>query len=115
MRILSRFRAAGHNLFQRNEVERALDEELRAYVELLIAEKRAHGMTPEEARRAALIDAGGVEQTKEEVRDVRAGARLDALRADLRHTMRGLRRAPGFTLAVVCTLAIGIGLNSSLF
>lgn len=115
MRILSRLRAAGRNLFRRDEVERALDDELRAYVELLIAEKRARGMTPEEARRAALIDAGGVEQTKEEVRDVRAGARLDALRADLRHTMRGLRRAPGFTLAVVCTLAIGIGLNSSLF
>jgi predicted permease len=115
MRFVSRARAAVRNLLQRDAVERELDDELRGYVELLAMEKIRHGMAPDAARRAALVEAGGVEQTKEEVRDSRAGAWFDALVRDVGHTFRGLRRAPGFTLAVVCTLAIGIGLNSALF
>ncbi len=115
MRVVSRLGAAFRNLFRRDDVERALDDELRAYVDLLTAEKINDGMAADAARRAALIEAGGVEQAKEEVRDARTGARIDALRRDVLHTVRGLRRSPGFTLAVICTLAVGIGLNSALF
>jgi len=113
--MFSYVRATARNLVRRGKVERDLDDELRGYVELLTAEKVGEGMTPDAARRAALVESGGVEQTKEEVRDARAGARLEALRRDVRHTVRGLGRSPGFALAVVCTLAIGIGLNSALF
>ena len=115
MTFVSRLRAAARNLFRREHVERELDDELRAYVDLLTAENVRRGLPRDAARRAALVDAGGVEQTKEEVRDARTGAWLDALARDVRHTVRGLRRSPGFTLAVVCTLAIGIGLNSAIF
>jgi predicted permease len=113
--LLSRFAAAWRNLFRRARVERELDDEVRAYVDLIAAENIARGMPPDAARRAALVEAGGVEQTKEEVRDTRAGAWLDAVGRDVRHTLRGLARAPGFTVAVVATLAIGIGFNSALF
>src|SRR5215467_11145027 len=115
MNFLPRLVALWRNLFHRARVERDLDDELRAYVDLVARENVARGMPPEAARRAALAAAGGVEQTKEEVRDARAGAWLDALARDVRHTLRGLARAPGFTIAVVATLAIGIGLNSAIF
>src|SRR5262249_45827445 len=115
VRSISRLHAAVWNLFRRSAVERQLSEELETYVELLTAEKVAQGMRPDDARRAALVDAGGVEQTKEAVRDARAGAWLEAWSRDVRHTLRDLARAPGFTIAVVSTLAIGIGLNSAVF
>jgi predicted permease len=114
-RTINRFRAAAHNLFRRRDVEDTLDEELRAYVDLLTAEKVRAGMTDTDARRAALIECGGMEHVKEQVRDVWAGARIEAWHRDVVHTLRGLRRTPGFTIAVLATLAIGIGLNSALF
>src|SRR5262249_23676633 len=115
VRLISRLHAAVWNLFRRSAVERQLAEELDTYVELLTAEKVGQGMRPDEARRAALVEAGGVEQTKEAVRDARAGAWLEASWRDVRHTLRDLARAPGFTITVVSTLAIGIGFNSALF
>ena len=115
MRIISRTRAAFDNLFRRDRVERDLDDELRAYIELLTEEKIRLGHAPAAARRAALVEAGGVGQVKEEVRDVRTGARVSALMRDLTHALRGLRRTPGFAVAVVATLAIGIGLNAAVF
>lgn len=115
MRALARMRAFARNLFRRADAERALDAELAAFVDMLVDEKTRAGVDPIEARRLARIEAGGIEQTKEEVRDVRTGARLDAFRRDVSHALRGLRRAPGFTIAVVATLAIGVGLNSAIF
>ena len=115
MRLVARIRAAARNLVRRDDVERALDDELRAYVDLLAAEKMRAGVAPVDAMRAALIEAGGIEQTKEAVRDVRTGAHLDALRRDVGHALRGLRRSPGLTAAALVTLAVGIGINSALF
>jgi predicted permease len=114
-RTISELRAAMRNLFRRGRIEQTLDDELHAYVELLAAEKVREGMPRADARRAALIESGGVEQVKEDVRDARAGAWLESLARDVEHTLRGLRRTPGFTVAVVATLAIGIGLNSAIF
>lgn len=93
MAILSRFRSAARNLLRRGRVERELDDELRGYVDLLADEKIRSGVAPDAARRAALIKAGGIEQVKEDVRDARGGARLEAFGRDLRHALRGLRRS----------------------
>jgi predicted permease len=103
------------NLFSRRAVERDLDQEVRSYVDLLTEEKIRLGMSPDEARRAARLEAGGVEQIKDEVRDERKGSLLDSGWQDFRYGVRLLRRAPGFTALAVVTIGLGIGANSAIF
>ena len=103
------------NLFARNAVENDLDAEVRAYVDLLTEEKIRHGMSPDEARRTARLEAGGVEQIKDEVRDVRKGSLLDSGWQDFKYGVRLLRRSPGFTTLAVLTIGLGIGANSAIF
>ena len=108
------FRALA-NLLQRRGVERDLDDELRAHAALLTDEYAARGMPAEEARRAALAEIGGLESVKEQVREVRAGARLDTLTRDIVFGLRTFRRAPAFALVAILTLAIGIGATATMF
>ena len=115
MMLLSRIASMLRNLFQKRRVEEQLAAEAHAYVGLLTDEKIAAGMSEREARRAARVEFGGVEQVKQTVRDRRAGAGLEMLWQDVRFGVRQLWRNPGFTVTVIVTLALSIGANTAIF
>ena len=115
MTILYRIRALVRWLFRRDEIERALDTDLADYIERSAAEKMHAGMSEADARRAARIELGGVEQTKESVRATLSVAAIDNTLADIAYALRTLRRQKTFTTVAVVTLALGIGVNVAIF
>jgi predicted permease len=115
MTILYRIRAFVRWLVRRDEIERALDTDLADYIERSAAEKVRAGMTEADARRAARIELGGVEQTKDRVRATLALGPVEKAVADMGYALRTLRRQKTFATVAVLTLALGIGVNVAIF
>lgn len=102
-------------LFGRSRAERDLADEMQFHVEQLTDEGIARGLTPAEARAAALRAMGGVTQHQESARDAWGLTWLTDLSADLRFALRSLKRTPGLTLFVVLALALGIGMTAAAY
>jgi putative ABC transport system permease protein len=107
-RVWSRLRTMLRRLVDGGARDAELSEEIRAFVEHDTESKIRSGMSPEEARRAALIELGGAEQVKERVREARAGARWESIFRDIRYAMRSLGQARGFSCSVIGNLSLGL-------
>ena len=103
------------NLFRRSRVDREIADELQSHIDLRIDANLAAGMSPGEARRDALLRFGNPTATRERVTSADASLGLSSFWRDIRYAARQLRKAPGFTLTVIATLAIGIGANIAVY
>ena len=102
-------------LIHRDRIDRELDEEVRAHLELAERDARSAGLSPDDARRDAFLRFGPIDAMKEAHRDERGVPWLEHLGRDVRDGLRATRRSPRFAAVAVCTLALGIGANTAIF
>lgn len=103
------------NLFRRTSIDREINAELAAHIEMRTEENIARGMAPEEARRDALVRFGNRTTTREQVTAADATLGLDRIWGDVRYAWRQLAKSPGFSITAVVTIALGIGVNTAIF
>lgn len=115
MALWARVTSLWRNLVRGERFERDLNDEVRAAYDLLVDERVRAGMSAEDARRLAALELGGIESVKQQVRDNRAGASVDALLQDVRYAARSLASRPLVSGVAVVSLALGIGVNTAIF
>ncbi len=103
------------SLLHKQQLDRDLDAELATHLELAIEENMQAGMSPDEARRRALVRLGGLEQSKEEHRDARGWPALESILQDLRYAARTLHRERGFAIFAILIIGLGVGASATVF
>jgi len=102
-------------LVRRDRLDRELDEEMEAHLELAERDARATGLSAEDARRAARRSLGGLDQIREAHRDARSARSIESLWRDVRYAVRAIRRTPAVCASIVLILAVAIGANTTMF
>ncbi len=115
MRLFHKLRVRGGSLFRKQRADTEVSDEFQFHLQCQIDEYIAQGVEPQEARYAALRSVGGVEQFKQECRDMRGSGFIEHMQQDLRFGFRMLMRSPGFTVLAILCLTVGIGANAAVF